>query len=209
MTTHTNRRSGGRSSDTGRPARRSWSKCASACKRSSSQPTWSKRSRPGQRASKTRLFDHVKEEELLGYGVPAEWMNDVRRATEDSLLDLADRLRSSTVGGGCMPSRRLRITASEQGASRTVSRVDRLKLRDRRSARRSLCGHVYQPQNRRFAVCRHGQNTSRRQAPYFGIAILNSVFSGFPQMKNRCNSFERERLRRIAGGGFEPPTSGL
>ena len=32
------------------------------------------------------------DEELLGYGVPAEWLNDVRQATEDSLLLLADRL---------------------------------------------------------------------------------------------------------------------
>ena len=32
------------------------------------------------------------DDELLGYGVPAEWLNDVRQATEDSLLLLADRL---------------------------------------------------------------------------------------------------------------------
>src|SRR5881396_3603013 len=38
------------------------------------------------------LFADTPDEELLGYGVPAEWLNDVRQATEDSLLLLADRL---------------------------------------------------------------------------------------------------------------------
>jgi mRNA-degrading endonuclease RelE of RelBE toxin-antitoxin system len=41
---------------------------------------------------KPRLFADKSDEELLGYGVPAEWLNDVRQATEDSLLGLADRL---------------------------------------------------------------------------------------------------------------------
>ena len=42
--------------------------------------------------AKPRLFASTSDEELLGYGVPAEWLNDVRQATEDSLLLLADRL---------------------------------------------------------------------------------------------------------------------
>jgi len=32
------------------------------------------------------------DEELLGYGVPAEWLNDVKNATEDTLLALTDHL---------------------------------------------------------------------------------------------------------------------
>lgn len=43
---------------------------------------------------KSPLFAKKSDEELLGYGVPAEWLNDVRQATEDSLLQLADRLPS-------------------------------------------------------------------------------------------------------------------
>lgn len=39
-----------------------------------------------------RLFDDVAEEELLRYGVPAEWLAEVRLATEDSVLELADHL---------------------------------------------------------------------------------------------------------------------
>jgi Rad3-related DNA helicase len=35
---------------------------------------------------------HVSEEELLGYGVPAEWIDDVRSATEETLLTIADHL---------------------------------------------------------------------------------------------------------------------
>lgn len=42
--------------------------------------------------SKRALFANTSDEELLGYGVPAEWLNDVRAATEDTLLGLADHL---------------------------------------------------------------------------------------------------------------------
>ena len=42
--------------------------------------------------TKPPLFADKSDEELLGYGVPAEWLNDVRQATEESLLLLADRL---------------------------------------------------------------------------------------------------------------------
>lgn len=38
------------------------------------------------------LFTHLGDDELLGYGVPAEWLGDVRRATEESLLALAEHL---------------------------------------------------------------------------------------------------------------------
>jgi mRNA-degrading endonuclease RelE of RelBE toxin-antitoxin system len=43
-------------------------------------------------AAKPALFADRADEELLGYGVPAEWLADVRKATEDSLLVLADHL---------------------------------------------------------------------------------------------------------------------
>lgn len=38
------------------------------------------------------LFPHIADDELLRYGVPLEWLADVRVATEDSLLDLATHL---------------------------------------------------------------------------------------------------------------------
>ncbi len=41
---------------------------------------------------KPLLFARVSEDELLSYGVPAEWLNDVRRADEDALLALAGHL---------------------------------------------------------------------------------------------------------------------
>jgi len=43
-------------------------------------------------AAKPRLFAQIGDDRLLGYGVPAEWLADVRQATEDSLLALADHL---------------------------------------------------------------------------------------------------------------------
>src|SRR3954468_18567976 len=38
------------------------------------------------------LFAKVADDELLGYGVPAEWLGDVRKATEQTLLGVADHL---------------------------------------------------------------------------------------------------------------------
>ena len=43
---------------------------------------------------KPSLFTDVPDGDLLGYGVPTEWLNDVHRANEDSLLDLVDHLPS-------------------------------------------------------------------------------------------------------------------
>ena len=44
--------------------------------------------------TKRRLFAEISKEDLLGYGVPAEWLDDVRNANEDTLLELADHLPS-------------------------------------------------------------------------------------------------------------------
>jgi hypothetical protein len=38
------------------------------------------------------LFDRLSDDELLSYGVPGEWLVDVRAADEDSILTLADHL---------------------------------------------------------------------------------------------------------------------
>ncbi len=43
-------------------------------------------------SAKPRLFANVSDDEMLGYGVPAEWLDDVRKADEDTVLDLADHL---------------------------------------------------------------------------------------------------------------------
>jgi superfamily I DNA/RNA helicase/mRNA-degrading endonuclease RelE of RelBE toxin-antitoxin system len=43
-------------------------------------------------ALKRPLFAHVADSELLSYGVPPEWLEDVRNANEDTLLELADHL---------------------------------------------------------------------------------------------------------------------
>ena len=41
---------------------------------------------------KPTFLAHIPENQLLGYGVPAEWLEEVRTADEDSILDLADHL---------------------------------------------------------------------------------------------------------------------
>src|SRR6266550_1239234 len=43
---------------------------------------------------KPRLFADMSRDDLLGYGVPTEWLDDVRNANEDTLLELADHLPS-------------------------------------------------------------------------------------------------------------------
>jgi superfamily I DNA/RNA helicase len=44
------------------------------------------------KTAKPLLFAGRPDEDLLNYGVPAEWLNDVRQANEDSLLELANHL---------------------------------------------------------------------------------------------------------------------
>ena len=47
-----------------------------------------------QAPPKPLLFTHLLDAQLLGYGVPVEWLEEVRAADEDSVLDLADHLPS-------------------------------------------------------------------------------------------------------------------
>lgn len=42
--------------------------------------------------NKPLLFANITDEQLLAYGVPAEWLADVKQANEDSLLTLAEHL---------------------------------------------------------------------------------------------------------------------
>ena len=68
----------------------------------------------GERSARPRSspFARISDEQLLGYGVPEEWLVDVRVATEDSVLDLADHLPAEAaeallelaVGGTPQPS---------------------------------------------------------------------------------------------------------
>jgi mRNA-degrading endonuclease RelE of RelBE toxin-antitoxin system len=41
---------------------------------------------------KTYIFAEMPDDELLGYGVPAEWLKDIKTSTEDTLLALTDHL---------------------------------------------------------------------------------------------------------------------
>ncbi len=61
---------------------------------------------------KPLLFDEIDNEVLLSFGVPPEWVEDVKNADEDSILELADHLPSEAsealieiaVGGTPQPS---------------------------------------------------------------------------------------------------------
>ena len=53
-------------------------------------PTYVEVSKPA--AVKPLLFEGMSDDDLLTYGVPPEWLSDVRRVDEDNLLLLAERL---------------------------------------------------------------------------------------------------------------------
>jgi superfamily I DNA/RNA helicase len=53
-------------------------------------PTYVVEERPA--APKSPLFADIPESELLSYGVPVDWLDDVRHANEDTVLELADHL---------------------------------------------------------------------------------------------------------------------
>lgn len=65
------------------------------------------------------LFEHLDDEALLDYGVPQEWLNDVRQANEDSLLVLADHLPAEAaealleLATGGRPAPRPTVVAAE------------------------------------------------------------------------------------------------
>src|SRR5438552_12893342 len=47
---------------------------------------------PGHVAEKEKIFANLSDETLLSYGVPDEWLQDVRESDEDSLLALTEHL---------------------------------------------------------------------------------------------------------------------
>ena len=47
---------------------------------------------PKQAAKRKPIFAEMSDDELLGYGVPAEWLNDIKNSTSDTLLTLIDHL---------------------------------------------------------------------------------------------------------------------
>ena len=55
-------------------------------------PTYVECDAPKSSAFPVPLFKNLTDDELLEYGVPAEWIGDVRAATEDTLLALVDHL---------------------------------------------------------------------------------------------------------------------
>nr|MBA3572368.1 DNA helicase [Pyrinomonadaceae bacterium] len=47
---------------------------------------------PTKTAEKEKIFASLSDDALLGYGVPTEWLADVRAADEDSILGVAEHL---------------------------------------------------------------------------------------------------------------------
>jgi len=47
---------------------------------------------PAPARPQPRLFQQLSDDDLLGYGIPPEWLDDVQTATEDTLFDVAEHL---------------------------------------------------------------------------------------------------------------------
>jgi mRNA-degrading endonuclease RelE of RelBE toxin-antitoxin system len=50
--------------------------------------------KPAPVVEKAPIFFNISDDELLSYGVPVEWLDDVKKSTEDTLLILTDHLPS-------------------------------------------------------------------------------------------------------------------
>ncbi len=66
------------------------------------------------------LFPSITDEELLSYGVPVDWLADVKTATEDTLFDIAEHLPREAAEALLRPSRWRK--AADTGCHRTRNR---------------------------------------------------------------------------------------
>ena len=57
-------------------------------------PAYVEAEKPKRSSARKALFAQLADDVLLGYGVPAEWLTDVRAATEDTLFALSEHLPS-------------------------------------------------------------------------------------------------------------------
>src|SRR5208282_4912724 len=85
-------------------------------------------------AEKNPLFSGISDDQLLGYGVPTEWLDDVKKATEDTLLALTDHLPAeaaeallelATGGKPRLPQAGLALVAPSPGELITRQRLRR------------------------------------------------------------------------------------
>jgi hypothetical protein len=53
---------------------------------------------PQPSAEEKCIFAGMSDDELLGYGVPAEWLNDIKKSTADTVLALTDHLPAEAGG---------------------------------------------------------------------------------------------------------------
>ncbi|KQX98172.1 DNA helicase [Rhodanobacter sp. Root480] len=86
---------------------------------------------------KPTLFLRIADDELLGYGVPPEWLADVRAANEDTLLELTDHLPAEA-------SEAL-LELATGGVPRASGRVRPSKVTDQMSFDPNVCYDLYIP----------------------------------------------------------------
>lgn len=122
---------------------------------------------------KPKLFADRSDAELLGYGVPQEWLTDIRQADEDTLLDVAsylpaeaaEALLQEATGGSTrvVPSEVLRCLAEEPlipEADEVLNlEIPEFLLRDEREL--SSAGFAHPDAQRRFRLIENRDELER------------------------------------------------
>jgi hypothetical protein len=110
-----------------------------------------------QPKSKNELFLAVSDTELLGYGVPTDWIATVRTATEESLLRMIDHLPSEAAEallelatGGRPPIRLAAAPSDRASMSASLSNVDERQTEDHRRRNAAAQSFEHPDAQRRF-----------------------------------------------------------
>lgn len=110
---------------------------------------------------KPLLFGRVSDDDLLGYGVPVDWLEDVRNADEDSILEIAEHLPSEAaeavleLATGATPSAARAAQTVLPSASRTLG------LSARQEAVRDIDPFAHPDAQRRFRVISNVEELER------------------------------------------------
>ena len=144
------------------------------------------------------LFAERSDDELLGYGVPAEWLNDVKNATLETLLVVADHLPAEAaealmeLATGGTP----RLPQPPATSATPFDHPDALR-------RFHVMANVEELQRALDSPWKKWTLLSLRQAPSWLFAELSAILSSKRDKRNRTQNLrklmKRLRWRREVG----------
>jgi mRNA-degrading endonuclease RelE of RelBE toxin-antitoxin system len=117
---------------------------------------------------KNELFLAVSDSELLGYGVPTDWIATVRTATEESLLGIVDHLPGEAAEallelatGGRPPIRLTAAPSARAAMSSALSGVDEKQTEDHRKSDAAAQSFEHPDAQRRFRTIESAEELQR------------------------------------------------